>query len=184
VGAGTNHGCTVNTDRNRECHPDVVCDAEHLPFKNKSFTEVVCSHVLEHLEHPECCLREINRVAIEDASVNIGFPLEKNASNCMCHMRVLLLNLFLPSLPNVCLGIIKDLRVLHGDKAYTVWHKWQLTPAFLAKYLQVRKVQRVGSYWNTLLCLKKIRLPTGLRHVLTPCGPKHSYLISCTPGKG
>ena len=42
--------------------PFVVGDAYHLPFKNKSFDYVICSHLLEHLEQPEKAANEITRV--------------------------------------------------------------------------------------------------------------------------
>ncbi|HEV2884106.1 MAG TPA: methyltransferase domain-containing protein [Pyrinomonadaceae bacterium] len=43
--------------------PFVMCDALHLPFKDKSVDYVICSHVAEHLEEPEVLLAELNRVA-------------------------------------------------------------------------------------------------------------------------
>jgi len=38
-------------------------DGESLPFKNKEFDYVICSHVLEHVENPEKFLAEQFRVA-------------------------------------------------------------------------------------------------------------------------
>jgi SAM-dependent methyltransferase/uncharacterized protein YbaR (Trm112 family) len=43
--------------------PLVVCDARHLPFKDKSVDYVICSHLAEHLEEPEALLAELSRVA-------------------------------------------------------------------------------------------------------------------------
>lgn len=42
--------------------PFIQADAEALPFKNKSFDFIYCSHVLEHLDHPGRACREIMRV--------------------------------------------------------------------------------------------------------------------------
>jgi len=42
--------------------PFVQCDARFLPFKDKAFYFVHCSHVLEHLEDPEKAYRELKRV--------------------------------------------------------------------------------------------------------------------------
>lgn len=79
VGCGqTPHG-DVNCDlyihdtlnhRDKECDtlnvkqiPNfIVCDALHLPFSNNSFTEVFCAQVIEHLEHPQQLIAELNRV--------------------------------------------------------------------------------------------------------------------------
>lgn len=43
--------------------PFVMCDALHLPFKDKSVDYVICSHLAEHLEEPEALLSELSRVA-------------------------------------------------------------------------------------------------------------------------
>ena len=42
--------------------PFVVGDAYHLPFKNKSFDYVICSHLLEHVEDPLQLIKELVRV--------------------------------------------------------------------------------------------------------------------------
>ena len=42
--------------------PFVQCDAHFLPFKDKAFDFVHCSHVLEHLEDPKKAYRELKRV--------------------------------------------------------------------------------------------------------------------------
>lgn len=41
----------------------VLCDACQLPFRDKSFNMVNCSHVLEHLKEPLKALKEWKRVA-------------------------------------------------------------------------------------------------------------------------
>lgn len=53
-------------------------DAYRLPFKNSFFDIVICGEVLEHLEHPETCLREIKRILKDDGTVLISTP---NGSN-------------------------------------------------------------------------------------------------------
>lgn len=42
--------------------PQVFADAQQLPFKNESMDAVLLLDVLEHLPHPQNCLREIARV--------------------------------------------------------------------------------------------------------------------------
>lgn len=56
-----------------------VGDAKHLPFKEAFFDIVVCSEVLEHLEHPEVCLREIKRVLKDNGAALISTPNKNNA---------------------------------------------------------------------------------------------------------
>jgi SAM-dependent methyltransferase len=52
------HGAAIALDR-----PFVVGDVEALPFADRAFDFVICSHVLEHLEHPERAVAELQRVA-------------------------------------------------------------------------------------------------------------------------
>jgi ubiquinone/menaquinone biosynthesis C-methylase UbiE len=40
----------------------IVCDGEHLPFKEESISTVVCSSVLHHMPAPEGVLQDIRRV--------------------------------------------------------------------------------------------------------------------------
>lgn len=51
-------GQSVVTDR-----PFIVADAACLPFADKSFDFVICSHVLEHVPDPGAVIRELQRVA-------------------------------------------------------------------------------------------------------------------------
>ncbi len=43
--------------------PLFVADAADMPFADKVFDYVVCSHVLEHVEHPDAVVAELTRVA-------------------------------------------------------------------------------------------------------------------------
>ena len=43
--------------------PMVVADGYRLPFKDKTFDYVICSHILEHMEDPKGFLMEVARVA-------------------------------------------------------------------------------------------------------------------------
>lgn len=46
-----------------DSRPFVIADGSILPFKDKSFDFVICSHVLEHVDEPEKFLNELQRVA-------------------------------------------------------------------------------------------------------------------------
>ena len=52
----------------------VVADATRLPFRAGSFSHVVCSEVLEHVEDDEGVLRELARVAAPDGTVIVTVP--------------------------------------------------------------------------------------------------------------
>jgi SAM-dependent methyltransferase len=47
----------------RDDRPFFQVDLEHLPFRDKAYDFVFCSHVLEHLDHPGQAMRELMRVA-------------------------------------------------------------------------------------------------------------------------
>jgi len=40
----------------------LINDIYDLPFKDKQFSNVLCSHTMEHVEDPECFLKELKRV--------------------------------------------------------------------------------------------------------------------------
>ena len=42
--------------------PLVVADVEELPFRDDAFDYVICSHVIEHVDHPDRALEELSRV--------------------------------------------------------------------------------------------------------------------------
>jgi len=56
----------------------VQADACHLPFRDKVFDKIYLFDILEHLENPLLCLREAHRVAADDATVLIRFPVNAN----------------------------------------------------------------------------------------------------------
>jgi SAM-dependent methyltransferase len=55
-----------DTERDSEIiidRPFVVADINHIPFYDKTFDYVYCSHLIEHLDNPENGIRELTRVA-------------------------------------------------------------------------------------------------------------------------
>lgn len=65
--------------------PMIIADVQRLPFVSNAFDYVICSHVLEHVEHPERALGELERVGrrgyIETPSAAweklAGFPFHR-----------------------------------------------------------------------------------------------------------
>ena len=55
-------GEVVHVDVLRAEDVEVVCDAHHLPFKDKCFSLVHASHVIEHLKYPLDAVKEFERV--------------------------------------------------------------------------------------------------------------------------
>jgi hypothetical protein len=51
---------------------NMIADVQHLPFRNQSFSETRCFHVLEHTDNPRLALSELRRVS---AKVVIRVPV-------------------------------------------------------------------------------------------------------------
>src|SRR3989338_2643314 len=67
-------GC-VGIDNNRYADPDILCDAsKSLPFKNDIFSEIVASHVIEHVDDLVSTLKEMYRVSKDGCIWKIGVP--------------------------------------------------------------------------------------------------------------
>ncbi len=54
--------------------PDVLNDAEYLPFNAEVFDSVICSELLEHLYNPRRALREVHRVIKPQGTLLICVP--------------------------------------------------------------------------------------------------------------
>ncbi|MCB9359424.1 class I SAM-dependent methyltransferase [Candidatus Woesearchaeota archaeon] len=65
---GKTDGGGVNVDilkHKRIKNFKLVKDIYRLPFKNKQFDSVLCSHTIEHVDNPEKFYRELKRVGRE-----------------------------------------------------------------------------------------------------------------------
>jgi SAM-dependent methyltransferase len=62
----------------------VLANAHSLPFRDNVFRGVLCSHTLEHLEHPLVGLREMNRVC--DGTVQITIPSQFDLNTTTTHL--------------------------------------------------------------------------------------------------
>lgn len=61
-------------DNNIRTRPNVVGDAEHLPFKKDSFHSIKCTEVLEYLNTPEQAVSEMHRVSKDVAGIMVSTP--------------------------------------------------------------------------------------------------------------
>ena len=76
-------------------------DAENLPaeIKNKKFDKIICSEVLEHVQHPGQVINEILKIAHPNATIVISIPNEKLIN--FLKQVLLKLKIFSIFLPNV-----------------------------------------------------------------------------------
>jgi len=52
----------------------VLCDVQYLPFKTNSFSDVYCSHVIEHIKNPYLLLKELRRICKNKGEIIIRCP--------------------------------------------------------------------------------------------------------------
>ncbi len=110
---------SLRTQTGRPTTPNIIGDATRLPFADKSFSEVRCYHVLEHIIDWCACLREIGRVS--SGKVTLRFPVDDGYKR---HM--------LASLVSLDVGGIRESYLTRKNRA----HKWIMSPVPLRKELE------------------------------------------------
>lgn len=74
IGCGPSSEGDVRMDIKKTSAVNLIADAHFLPFKDESFSQVICTEVLEHLESPFQALREIKRVLKKKGVAFITVP--------------------------------------------------------------------------------------------------------------
>ena len=74
AGGEKHDGITV--DRDPGYHPDVLHDLNRFPwpFKDDQFNEIVCHHVLEHLDDFSQVIKELHRLCNSEGTICIEVP--------------------------------------------------------------------------------------------------------------
>ncbi len=73
-------------------------DGYNIPYDNKTFDLAMCSHVLEHVEHPRLLLREIARVSeyqFFEVPIDFSFFVDKKLKHYLDYGHI---NIFSPAL--------------------------------------------------------------------------------------
>ncbi len=55
----------------------VVADAQHLPFKNNSFQQIVCLDMIEHVSNDRKAAEEIEKISKKSANIALSTPSEQ-----------------------------------------------------------------------------------------------------------
>jgi ubiquinone/menaquinone biosynthesis C-methylase UbiE len=66
----------ITLDIDPEHHPDVVHDLHQVPwpFSDNQFKEIICHHVLEHLNDITAAMNELHRICKPDGEIYIEVP--------------------------------------------------------------------------------------------------------------
>jgi|WetSurSiteA1Bulk_404760.scaffolds.fasta_scaffold00287_2 ubiquinone/menaquinone biosynthesis C-methylase UbiE len=100
-----------------------------IPYSDKEFDMVFCSHVIEHVEHPRILLREIKRISrfqVFEIPLDYSIGVDKNVEHFLSYGHI---NIYTPSLFKFLLKsegyeIINDI-LTHSDKEVIrfIWYK-------------------------------------------------------------
>jgi ubiquinone/menaquinone biosynthesis C-methylase UbiE len=103
-------------------------DGYRIPFDDNRFDLVICSHVLEHVEHERILLREIKRVSryqIFEVPIDFSFYVDRKIEHYLSYGHI---NIYTPSsfrflLKSEKFAIRKDLCHLYADEVLAEIYK-------------------------------------------------------------
>lgn len=116
---------------------DVVGDAQFLPFRDEIFDRVLLYYVLEHLDSPSRCLREVKRVAKKGAYVKILIPADSRSQRKMLKMLVVE---FPFSIPLVIRWMWRTRVQGKNDNRSGFHHKNRIQPRHISFFLEIESV--------------------------------------------
>jgi ubiquinone/menaquinone biosynthesis C-methylase UbiE len=103
-------------------------DGYNIPFADKQFDLVICSHVLEHVEHERILLREIRRVSshqVFEVPIDFSFRVDKRLNHFLSYGHI---NIYTPALFRFLLRsenfqVKKDLHYIYHDDILKKLHE-------------------------------------------------------------
>ena len=131
----------------------VHCDAQKLPFKEKSFNAILMFDILEHLEKPKNALKEVHRTLKKGGIFHLAVPCEKSLATWDGWLyRFFKVNLKHDSVGHIQLFTLEDVRKMLADQQFEVldFHFSQhfIDQFFSFPYYVFVKVFRRGKHFN------------------------------------
>lgn len=98
----------------------LLFDGYKTPYPDNHFDLVICSHVMEHVEHERVLLREIKRISkyqIFEVPIDFSFYVDKKIAHFLSYGHI---NIYTPALFRFLLlsenySVVKDLLILYSD---------------------------------------------------------------------
>jgi ubiquinone/menaquinone biosynthesis C-methylase UbiE len=117
----------------------LLFDGYKIPYPDNHFDLVICSHVMEHVEHERLLLREIKRVSknqIFEVPIDFSFYVDKKLKHFLSYGHI---NIYTPSLFRFLLRsenfeVKKDICHLYNDEVITPLFKNNPTGLYITKF--------------------------------------------------
>ena len=119
-------------------HDVLLFDGYKIPYPDNHFDLVICSHVMEHVEHERVLLREIKRVSkyqIFEVPIDFSFYVDKKIKHFLAygHINVYTPSLFRYLLKSENFQVLKDKCYLYDDEVLRYTYKHNKSGFFLQK---------------------------------------------------
>lgn len=88
----------INSKNIKNLNQVLLFDGYKIPFPDKHFDLVICSHVMEHVEHERVLLREIKRISkyqVFEVPIDFSFFVDKKINHFMSYGHI---NIYTPAL--------------------------------------------------------------------------------------
>ncbi len=129
-------------------------DGYTIPYPDKHFDLVVCTHVLEHVEHPRLLLREIKRVSkqqVFEIPIDFSLNVDKKYKHFLSYGHI---NIFTPAIFRFIIftegfELRADLNNLYSKDVYAFMHDKLSTSLSWKKYTSIKlknTLRRI--FWN------------------------------------
>ena len=79
----------INIDKSENANPDIICDLEEgkLPYEDETISEIVATHVLEHIQNIIPLMNECYRVLEKGGEMKIVVPQNEGIWADPTHVR-------------------------------------------------------------------------------------------------
>ncbi len=116
----------------------LLFDGYKIPYPDNHFDLVICSHVLEHVEHERILLREIKRVSkyqIFEVPIDFSFYVDRKLEHFLSYGHI---NIYTPALFRFLLKsenfeVKKDINHLYHDEVLKLSFSNRLAPYYITK---------------------------------------------------
>lgn len=106
----------------------LLFDGYRIPYEDNHFDLVICSHVLEHVEHERVLLREIKRISkyqIFEVPIDFSFYVDQKIKHFLAygHINIYTPGLFRFLLKSENFKVIQDVNFLYPDELLKATYK-------------------------------------------------------------